>query len=163
MRKVSIVFYNGNSWVSKVIKWFTRSKVNHVALTYDSQDWGGEMTIEAAANGVICHKSTRKPSCEFVITDIEAFEKIKTIVSYLGEFYDYIGILKFGIVLLWWKIFKKRIRKPLRSTNGQFCSELVARYMQSLPGVIIKNPQWVSPGDLLDICKKNPDIFIRVR
>jgi hypothetical protein len=163
MNKVSIVFYSGDSVPSKVIRWFTKSTVNHTAILYESQDWGTDILIEAASNGVICHPSSREPKCEYVILDTKAFSKLKTITDYLGEFYDYAGIVKFGIFLLWWKLFKTKVRKPLNSTKGQFCSELVARYMQSLTGISIKNPQWTSPEDLLKLCKQNPDLFIRIR
>jgi hypothetical protein len=163
LKTVAITFYDGEGTLSKLIRWFTKSKVNHTAIVYDSEDWDTEITIEAASNGVIAHKSSREPKYKFYIVDLNAFEKLKTIMGHLGELYDYFGIVKFGIFLLWWKVFKTKVRKPLRETKGQFCSELVARYLLSFPNIEIKNPQWVSPEDLLDICTKNPDLFIRVR
>jgi hypothetical protein len=163
LKRVSIVFYDGDSLVSKAIRWFTKSKVNHTAIVYDSEDWGTEITIEAASNGVIAHKSSRKAKHKYIVSDPKAFEKLKTITSYLGEFYDYIGIVKFGLLLLWWKLLKIKIRKPLTNTKGQFCSELVARYLISFPNIEIKSPQWTSPGDLLIVCEKNPELFIKVR
>jgi hypothetical protein len=132
-----------------------------VAIIYESKDWQTDISIEAESNGVICHHSNRKIKYLFNVNDQAAFDNLRYILKNLGEYYDYIGLLKFGFVLLWWKFFKKKVRQPTQNTKGQFCSELVARYLICFPGIKdqIKNPQYISPGDLLDICKNNPDLF----
>lgn len=162
LKKVYVAFYSGDSFVQRAIRWLTNSHVNHVAIIYESTDWQTDIAIEAEFNGVIVHQSKRQPKHVFRIDDQSAFDNLRFILNNLGEFYDYIGLLKFGVVLLWWKIFKKKLRQPTQDTKGQFCSELVARYLKCFPEIEeqIGNPQYSSPEDLLEVCKNNPGLFL---
>jgi hypothetical protein len=161
LKKIYIVFERTNGWIGKAIRWFTGGEVNHVAIMYDSEDWQEQWLVEALERGVFAHKRTNEKYYEvYELCADDAAEAVRGVGKYIGEWYDYIGILGFALVKLWWRVFKRKLKKPFTSSKGQLCSELVARVLQRY--VHIQNPQWVEPNELLKICRSNPQLFRKI-
>lgn len=162
MKNICIFFERGNSELAKAIRWFTDGEVNHVGISYFSDDWQEEWVVEALPRGLISHKKKKNQkwySC-FKIKYEDAVTDVWRVRNRIGNQYDYLSLIGFGWVKLWWKLFKIKIRKPWRSAQGQLCSEAVAEMIKKR--VDIKNPQWIDPQQLLDICRSRPDLFEEV-
>lgn len=158
MNRIWIVFEKDRGFVPRVIRWLTKSDFNHVAIEYDSDDWNGRWAAEAATKGVrTVPSSKRKWTRRFLVKYPEAKIDLRSTSQFIGEAYDFAGFFLFGWILLFWRVLKLKVRRPWRSTKGQFCSEFVARFI----GVQdpFSNPQWVTPEDIFRRCCIRSDMF----
>ena len=92
--------------------------------------------------------------------NFDAEAGLKTIRRKIGAPYDYGGLLWFGWVVLCWRVFRRKVKKPWKNTRGQFCSELVARMFHAAD---LPDTDWdfemVSPEDLRVYCNGHPVQF----
>ena len=146
---------NSNSWISGVIRWFTRSTVSHCFIVYYDDEWNREMVMESEGGlgGAVRIVNFNAYSSHIVALiepkyDIEA--GMTKMVDRLGDVYDYGGL--FGMA---WVIFgrwlKKKWRNPLQSSKALFCSELVAQVLidSGYPGSAMLHPPTTDPELLL--------------
>ena len=167
---IKIVLTSSNSLIGKIIRWITNGDVSHVFIQYPSDLWGGEWAAEALSKGVIKrpaekarHRVVRDYRCKF-----DAKPGLHAIREYIGVPYAFEGILIAGWLILLYRIFKKKIRRPLHNTSAQFCSEVTARFFDAVPE--LPKPQlplhdgaWnfnvVSPEDIDCYATANPKWF----
>lgn len=135
MGNVSIGFSTDpNSWVSKIIRWFTGSKYSHTFLMWESTDFG-RMIIESDSGGVqfctLKHFDTKTNPILYAYSPmVDLLPAVKVAVEeYLGDAYDYDGLFGMAWVMLWRKL-KRRVRNPLHKKNALFCSAFVTRVLQ---------------------------------
>lgn len=157
--KIAFVGTNSDSFFSKAIKWFTKSKWTHAMLVLDDTLDGDAIIVEASGrHGVILNlmsKFQHRPM--EIFKDKQDIWDINSIKPYLGDSYGYLQI--FGIALV--KIFKLK-KNPFDS--GEVCSELVLNWLLASPyksqfsGL---NKNLASPEDLYQIIKQSAD-FERV-
>ena len=162
MKNIKIVFGKSKGFFPWLIRWLTDSSVNHVAITYESTDWENTWVAEAEPKGVYTTPQNNRTWLFSFDIKYDIANSVKFAQQYFGEHYDYPSFFAFGWILLCWKLLKINIRRPWRSASGQFCSEFVARILQpKYPE--IDNPQWVTPQDLLAICRRHTDNFIEIK
>jgi hypothetical protein len=157
---IRIVFTKSNDWVSKAIRFFTRSKTSHVGLWIDD-----EQVLSAEADG-IKQQSLQdfmkgrefvgifevKPEYEYMF-DIEKAKKK------IGWRYDFVGLLGFMYVELWERL-NRRVRNPLASKNMAICSEFVLATASGLvPEFANMSPETTDPGDLFESLEKGGPTF----
>lgn len=165
-RDLRLVFTASKTLFGRLIRWFTRGKVSHVFLEYDSSLWGGRWVAEATIGGV--RKVPSYKARHNVIFEYRATKAgnaaCNSIAKYFGNAYDYINILIFAWFIIAWRWLKLKIRRPHRSTKAQVCSELVARWViaYGVPGVSGWNPEYVTPQMIADVCAANSEFFCRV-
>ena len=157
MKKLRIVFERDTGFMAYVIRWLTRSKINHVAIVYESDDWQAEWVTEAAVKGVRALPAGKRKWERVFWFKYDASPHIRAAQLYLGQNYDFTGFFLFGWFLLLGKILKAKVTRPGVSTKGQFCSEYIARILQQM--MPIADPQWTTPEELLDLCETRPDLF----
>ncbi len=160
---IKIVFTASRGFVGRAIRWLTRGRVSHVMIEYTSGAWGGSWIAEATAVGVRkvpSYKARHDVVAEF---EFDGEDGLKALSEYVGQNYDYAGIVVFGWALLWWRIFRRRLKKPTKNTKGQFCSELVSRLFiaKQLPETETWDPEKKTPEDLLAYCEAHPVQFSR--
>jgi hypothetical protein len=167
---VKVVLTASKSLVGRIIRWITRGDVSHVLIQYPSDLWGGEWAAEAISTGVVKrpaekarHAVVREYRCKF-----DPKPGLHAIRSLIGEPYAYEGLFIAGWLILLYRIFKKKIRKPLHTANAQFCSEVVARFYDATPELPkpqlpLHNGKWnfdvVSPEDIDTYSAANPKWF----
>jgi hypothetical protein len=154
---VTIVFTAKDSWISGLIRWITRGKTSHVFLEYTSDLWGGRWAAESGSHGVrkipasMARRNTHivaEFGCKF---PTEA--AIKKVAALIGERYDFGGLAVFAWAILTWRMCRKKFKKPMNNTRGQFCSEFVTRFLQAAGKYPAdRDPEFTSPQDLLDCC-----------
>lgn len=163
---IKIVFTASNTWIGRLIRWFTRSKVSHVMLEYTSELWGGQWIAEATATGV--RKVPARRARHDVVAEFEclfdADKAIKEIGKYVGLPYDYVGLIVFAWAVISWRYLKTKIRKPLNNTKGQFCSEFITHFFKAAQ--LVKTQKWdpelSKPGRLFNYCLKHEELFREV-
>lgn len=144
---IYIALYQGRSWTSRVIRWFTWSKWSHASLAWYADDklvsifeaWtsGGVRETHAFLDGHT--PGTRIDLYEFrkSLTPAEVKCIVAAARAELGKPYDWRGILSF--------IFRKRMQKP----GSWFCSELVMHCCLCAARLLLMCEPWrASPGDL---------------
>lgn len=165
---VRIVFTAGTHWISRLIRWVLRSEVSHVFIEYPSELWGGRWVAESTKGGVrkvqasmARHHVKMEYVCKFDIAP-----GLKSVAKYVGVKYDYVGALVMGMLALFWRWFKIKLKHPLRSSKAQFCSEFVSRALINalfinpiFTNTVDWDPEQSGPDDLLRFCRRHPELF----
>ena len=160
---IRLVFTAGTHWVSRLIRWVLRSKVSHVFIEYPSGMWGGRWAAEATKGGVRkvpTRKARHHVYTEFVCR-FDARPGLVGAAKYVGDEYDYSGAVILGVLALLWRWFKVKLRRPLRHSKAQFCSEFVARVLMGVKEVDVSDwdPEQADPDRMLCFCGKHPELF----
>lgn len=148
-----VLHCRGKSWLSKAIRWATKSEINHTALFI--WIWGEPYIIDAQDNGVNVKpfkEWVNKYNYNFIIQRRPkpiAEKKIATkALSKVGTTaYDFEGlIIKQPIELLTGKWNKKSYN---HEQNKMYCSEYVAWVYG------VEQSYRTSPKDFMDYCNEN--------
>lgn len=163
---IRIVFTAGTHWISRLIRWVLRSQVSHVFIEYPSDMWGGRWVAEATKGGVRkvqAQKARHHVAAEFKCK-FDTRVGLASAAEYVGDAYDYSGAVLLGVLALLWRWFKVKVRRPLRASKAQFCSEFVARILMSVPEVMVADwdPEQSGPDRLYCFCSKHPELFERI-
>jgi hypothetical protein len=153
---IRIGFSTSTWWVSRWIRWATRSKVSHTFLLFDGGSILGETVLEAAAVGwrVSTRKHLERGTTRILaVVDpgVDLGPAVQRALDELDEPYNFLGIV--GMI---WVAFGrwcgKKWSNPIRNTSSMFCSEGVSDVMQD-GGVPLANgidPQSESPEALVE-------------
>lgn len=156
--KDRIVFSTGNGFVSRAIRWLTRSKASHVSIVYYDVDFERDMLMEATGDGfhmVSFEKFKSKNKIVGVYEPKYSLEKgLKVAAEKLGEKYDFGGL--FGML---WVLLGRWLRRkwynPLQSNQALFCSEAVADiFADSAYPSFELIPSRTDPQDLIEFLEE---------
>jgi hypothetical protein len=143
MDTITFYFCHGTSIIAKIIRFFTRSYWNHVAVEVGGRvyeaDWDGVVTLSKDAwfmgrdkDKVKCVSITMPP---WFVTQFQ-----RAIQERVGKGYDYAALL--GYILN---------TKKLNNSDKDFCSELIAQCFRKAGHELV--PHWmewrVRPTDIL--------------
>lgn len=159
MNNVQVNFETGGSWLARAIRWFTRGRVNHVAITYDSADWKSRWVTEADTPGVIAKPERSRKWTWVVVPKYDAVAHLQVVQQYIGQKYDFQSFFLWIPILLLWRWLKLKVRKPTMSSKAQYCSEYAAHIAIARLGPVVDDPQWVHPEQLLCIFESAPDDY----
>jgi hypothetical protein len=116
-----------------------KSNINHSFVLYESKEWGGWWAVQTDERGVRKIPAENVPDLDYV----ECYECSKDLWpalrrtgDFVGDRYDWRGLLWGLFRLLVYRVFKRKITKPLHRDNRLFCSEDVGWVMKygELPG-----------------------------
>jgi hypothetical protein len=142
-------------------------------ILYDDPVWGGDWVAEATVGGVkmlpaekVMHNIVAIFECKF-----DAAPALQSIRQHVGDGYDYAGLLYFGWAILIWRLFRRKIRRPLRRSSEEWCSEFVAMFLAAaeklkkipLLAGLWENPEKNDPEILLEVLENHPDQFERCK
>lgn len=156
---IKIGFSTSNNFISKTIRFFTRSKISHTFLLLDKAFMGEDMVMQATKGGfnLVTYSVFKQHNkiVELVEPGVSLVEGIKVATRWLGRDYDYLGVVGFLFVLLG-RIFSLRWRNPF-NTDAVFCSEVIVYILKSsnYPGAESLNPSTITPQDLYEFLKKD--------
>lgn len=156
-----------DSWISKMVRWFTRSKWSHVFIVGAHDPVTGEREIlEANWQGVqkAYLKKYLDDSIQLAVFRVEASQDVReaaytSALGKVGRSYGFLQLLGFIPVLALRLIFIK-IDNPI--TSGRVCSELALEYLRALkvePFFDELDENSASPQDLLDAMELRNDMF----
>jgi len=152
---IKIGFSTSGSFVSRAIRWFTRSTVSHAWLLVEDGFFGVSVVMEATNGGFrlvpfehYVNEHTRLVRLVTPKTSLE--EGVKKAALWLGEHYDYGGLFGMAVVVVG-RWLRRRWRNPWESSRAMFCSEAVVYVLQAsgYEGADGLVPSTTSPEDLL--------------
>lgn len=160
---MKIGFSTTNSPVSKVIKFFTRSKVSHAYIVFDVA--GEQLIIHSTQKGVNCDyyptfAKNHTIVAEYEITADPEKEKLALAesIKLLDQPYDFLSIVGFVWVLTLRAIGIKA-RAPFKNRSAYYCSELGLMILRKLdmdcPGM---ERELTSPEDLLECLEGKSEV-----
>lgn len=161
---LEVVFSDRNTPFAWLIRLVTRSKVSHVSFRVVDY-----FAYEAGTTGVSVlpwdtFKAKHTVLARYALK-VERFPNADAALPLLletyGDGYDYLGILGLGYCLLIEKLFNKNVPNPLNARSSYWCSELVSSFL-SWAGdakALAIDPDTVSPEDLLELFRSNPEYF----
>lgn len=157
-----------SSWISKIIRWFTRSKVSHTFLIYYDQDFSRDMVMEATEGGfriVPFDQYTKGADYLRVFMPRQSIDYgVLIAVDWLGQHYDYAGLIGMMWVMLC-RWFKRKVHNPLHSSGTMFCSTAVTMVLQAAKYINTEkfDPASTNPEDLEEFCIVNMDEMVSLR
>jgi len=155
MANITIGFSTSNAIVSKVIRWFTKSKASHAYIAFDDRDLGRRIVMEASLYGykLVQHehwskknKVVKEFTCKKRLT-----ESLKYMAGELGKDYDFWSA--FGLAARRW--VGKWYKNPFRDPKKLHCSEAMVLFLQQAGLALDLDPESTTPEDLLQYCLQN--------
>jgi hypothetical protein len=151
----TVAFFSGNTFFSKLIKWFTKSPISHSAIGFTGKD-GKQYWLEAVGAGVriIPREWETDLYAEFqMLPNVD--DEVALAEKKVGEPYAKLTIVGF-VIMKFAKWFGIGINNPFYEKSAVICSEFV---VESDTQHLIKefdglDPANISPAALFDICQK---------
>ena len=163
MESVNVAFSTTSGFFSRVIRWFTRSKVSHSLITFKDETLDKVFVMEANGRGFMLRPWARwRKSNQLVARYTIAvpqhlqIDSLRKLADSLGAEYDYVSL--FGFI---WRRFVSRTRNPLSSSSKLICSEVVAQFLDGIDyeGLGFEDPSSWTPEDLYAEIEKR-DVFV---
>jgi len=156
---VAIGFSTSNGIVSRVIRWFTKSKVSHAWVSFDSKTLGLRLIMHATGGGYRLNHwekwaAKNKVVAQFVSRE-DFTDGVRLMARQLGKKYDLWSALFLGFKRWVGKLF----RNPVRNKDRLHCSEAITLLLQTHGYAANIDPESSTPGDLYQYCLKE-DAFI---
>lgn len=121
MRAGDIVFIKGDSWVSRIIRWFDKGEFTHVGVAITSLDLIEAQRFARVRIHPVGDVETAVPT-DF-LTEDERKRILSEAIDMIGTRYDYLQI--FGYIIR--KLFRREGSGRFNSPSKLICSELVSR------------------------------------
>jgi hypothetical protein len=160
MKNLQIVFERDSGFVPGIIRTLTSFDSNHVGITYESDDFPGEVWVmEAVTKGTrVIPVKNRKWSRIYQV-NCDLVPETRLAARYLGELYDFVGLAMFGVLIVVCRWLKVKFFRPHVTFKGQLCSELVARVLNVKFTEAFPSPQWTSPQEIDKFLKEHAEQF----
>lgn len=135
---MQIVLFKGTSWISRMIRWQTRSKYSHAAILTE----GGTLVESLEGKGVQSTCDWNRPENADIFDVPSTQDQRNSIMGFLsaqvGKPYDWLMVVR----------FVTRRQEGRRTSGKWFCSELVfAAFQQAGISLFRETEPWeVSPG-----------------
>ena len=145
-------------WKARVIRWVTRSPVNHAAILTATAGVLFEARPAGAGEVELAHYAgCRQWWASTPVTGLQRGRILAALPLYEGRPYGWLDVTAIGLdaVGIRWKWVTRRLHDPATV----FCSQLVAEVFLAAAGVrlVPGKPAWtVTPGDLLDVIEHQP-------
>lgn len=158
--EVRVGFSTTTSLTSRLIRFFTRSKVSHTWVSFRDETLDKTIVMHATRIGYNVETWKQFTSHNELVAmyacDYDLKPGLQFVADWLGTRYDFEGILGFLWVLFlrWFNIKRKN---PFRDTKRLFCSEAVVMILKSseaiqIPRVRKLDRETTDPEDLLELC-----------
>lgn len=171
MSRILIVLARSKGLLGKLIRWFTKSEVNHAYIIFYSAEWNDFMAIEIDERGIVIVPAFKEEhkycySEEYELKNADKDKIITALVAergLIGAKYDWLGLISFGFRMLVWRLTgTKDFMHPVHSKTRLFCSEYVANVINDIVDEKpFSDPANVSPADLREWLI-NSDLFHKV-
>ena len=156
---INICFSTQKSWLSRLIRFVTRSDMSHALVTYKDETLGKVMVMEAQWRGFVIVPWTRWRQKNRLVArfslrvpEVDQAEALRKLAGRLGEEYDTLGL--FGFALRRWR---KRSRNVFASSKKLYCSEACAELVRD-SGIAIGDPESFEPQDLFEFLSSSPSV-----
>jgi hypothetical protein len=151
----SILFLTTNSLISKVIRFFTRSKISHTAICFEINN--EKFVLESLIDGVVLRPRSQALQNQYLIAEYEILANLDNELNQackrVGEPYDKLSLFGF-LIMMALHLIGVNIHNPLSFMSGTVCSEFIISCdtNHEIPEFIGLDPASVTPADLYNIC-----------
>ena len=138
---ITICFTVGTGWSSKLIRWFTFSKISHAMVVFDDHSLGARLCLSADSNGFVLkpfEKDKHSVRAEFKPVGPDLTESLRWLSDrYLNTKYDFWSAGMTGIKRRFKRLWKwiKNWAWSKKNLHKVMCSESVIR-MEGKAGYI---------------------------
>jgi hypothetical protein len=152
----SLLFVAADTFVSRAIRFITRSRVSHVAIGGFALE-SMPVVIHADLGGVQVTPRARFLTKNALVAEYDILPPVNlsAALERLGERYDFAGLAGY-LPVLFWRRLGRAIKNPLAAHNATVCSELVLALddARAVPEWIDLDPETATPQDLLARCSQ---------
>lgn len=168
MARISICFSTDpKSWVSKLIRWFTRSQCSHTFLLVEDEPTFGTLIVESDSGGVQVTTPARFDFKTNVVVgrvtpEFDLLPALRAAMdAELGWKYDYAGLVGMAWVEFW-RWLKVKVTNPLHRPKSLFCSAFVVTVLKQagVPGADALVPWDTDAQTLWDFLRTEPALFV---
>jgi hypothetical protein len=167
---IRICFSTADGWTSKLIRWWTKSKISHTFATYQCMHLGMRIALTAEAHGFVAVPMTRYLKSNRVLHEVRPVGKALDdslrwlVANFLDAGYDYGTVGVAGIKLrlkLLWRICGVWLRKKFSSSKRVMCSEAMIRMLQhaEYPSVAQFDPETTDAQTFLEAVQRASNEF----
>lgn len=164
---ICIGFGTNEKWLSRLIRWATRSPWSHAWIEYPSGVWGGRWVAQAWPKGIVkvplkqveeMYTTRRVYECK---PNMEA--GFQWAGSRLYADYDY-GVIWNGLLLVLHRVTGWAWLNQIvhRNTAKLSCSEFAAGFLKTagVRGAESLDPELTTPGALEKFCSSSDDFWV---
>jgi len=161
-RRILVCLTATRKWYGKLIRWATRSRVNHSLVKHDDPFWGAWRATEIDERGprdIDARYLARFDYIEHWESDLDLGIGMRAMGRFVGMArYDWRGLLVGLLRAVLLRVGGWEVDKAIHSHGRLFCSEFVAEVLKrsKVPGTEEWIPANVSPGDLRRFMKASP-------
>ena len=154
---IIVGFSTSTSVISRIIRWFTRSKASHSWVAFDCGELGLRLIMHASVGGYKLNQWTkwRKDNqiVAMYICQEDLSDGLRKMAEQLDKPYDYWSV----IMLAPKRWFGKLYKNPVQDGDKRLhCSEALARLLQAHGFAKDLDPESTTPENLLEFCAGNP-------
>jgi hypothetical protein len=151
---VRIGFSTTESWISRLIRWFTNARVSHVFLVYDDPVLQQEMVLDVAFTGyrVLPFNLFKLENdvVEMIEPRVDLSPGLRVTARWLGKPYDWRAFIAFS------RWFRSLRHQPAETPKALICTEAVVRALLAAgyPGAEGLDLKGTSPQLLLEFLRR---------
>src|SRR3954453_14671478 len=165
---VYIGFSTTRLWLSRAIRWLTRSKFSHCWIRHHSSVWGGTWVTHADWP-VVRQWPWETASAAWTVEQLyrPRFDIRPALQAVRCDFeqpYDLIGLFGMAYVMFMLRWFGRGVKNPIANHRRMFCSEFVAHIFKvaQLPDTGSWEPCQLTPQALEAYCAGHPELFDKI-
>ena len=162
MESINVCFSTSSGIFSRVIRWFTRSKVSHALITFRDQTLDKVFVMEANGRGFMLvpwskWRQSHTMVARYRLTVPQGMQSfsLRELAQSLGAQYDYVSVLGF-----FFRRWYRRMRNPFDDPNKLVCSEAVARFLANSGIKRFENHGTWTPEDILGEAQKGEEFIL---
>lgn len=124
--KVYVAFSSGDTWISKLIKWATRSEFSHSFILFWDERWQSWMALGDNWNGFCLTPAATENTLAVATVKQDLWVGLRKNIADLGSGYNYLGILGMIWVELGAHVLHAKLHNPFVSKSRWICSEIAS-------------------------------------
>lgn len=151
---IKIGFATSPAWISRAIRYFTRSPVSHAFVLIEGATPTGDLVLQAVATGWTLTTRRRfeagATGIRYVTPRVPLDAGLDKALEWLDTPYAFAGVVGMAWVCIG-RALRKVWRNPMPDPHHMFCSEGIVYMLQAdgYPGADVLDAPSVSPADLL--------------
>lgn len=158
---IIVGFSTSTSVISRVIRWFTRSKASHAWVAFDCEELDIRLIMHASVGGYKLNQWTKWRKDNQVVAMFACKEDLSDGLRKMAEQLDKPYGYLVALLLAPKRWLGKLYRNPYRDNYKRLeCSEAVTLLLQAHGFAKDMDPESTTPEDLLEFCTANPAFIL---
>jgi hypothetical protein len=160
MNDIIIGFSTSSSIVSRVIRWFTRSKISHAWVSFYSEELGFRLIMHATFGGYKLERWVKWKKENKIISKFSCSTDlsygVRKMAEQLGKDYDWKSA-----AMLACRRWIRKFYNPVQDPDMLQCSEAITKLLHYHSFALGLDPESTTPKDLAIFCAENKSFHIK--